>query len=309
MGLFYQGITFSQFSALLLLIAVLLGVNEWTRRNKYVSIAVFCVLPVLLALGVYAGFLGSPSGKTWFGWVKVISALAGVYGFMLIRFTGLGKKKFAAFFPLAILALNIAEAVYREFEVFSTYKVLTVDAAGITILGGPWNILNALAGVICIITLTGFVGIRVSKDKTQDMIWPDMTWLYILGYTVWNFAYVYNCISTRSIYSGFAILLAAVIAEAFFKQGAWLQHRAQILSLYAMFALSVDFTSVSYYQILPTYNESLLLAFSVLSFLINAGVLGSMVYQMLKHKKNPLTQEIYTESAYYKKTMAVNKLS
>lgn len=28
------------------------------------------------------------------------------------------------------------------------------------------------------------------------MIWPDMIWVYILVYDVWNFAYTYNCLPT-----------------------------------------------------------------------------------------------------------------
>lgn len=308
MGIFYENINLTTLLGFIVLFAALLFVNEITRKSKKISIFFYCILPVLLAIGIFGGYLGSPSGKTWFAWVKVVSALAGVYGFMLIRFTSLGKKKFAAFFPLAILSINIAEAVVREFEIFSTYKTLTVDAGGVLVLGGPWNILNGIAGILCIVTLTGFMGIRVSNDKSRDMIWPDMTWMYIIGYTIWNFAYVYNGISTRSMYAGVTILGAALFAELFFKRGAWLQHRAQTLSLFAMFSLSVDFTSLSYFQITPVYNERVLLLFSAFSFVFNLGVFAYMIYTMKKYKKNPLKEEIYTHTHYYKKTIAENRL-
>ncbi len=308
MGFLFEGLTLGSLVALIVFMGALLFVNEITRRSKKISIVVFCVLPVVLALGVYLGILGSPTGKTWFGWVKVVSALIGVYGFMLIRFTKLGDKKFAAIFPVTILSLNIAEAVYREFQVFATVKTLTVDAGGILILGGYWNIFNAIAGILCIVTLTGFASIQVSRDKTRDMIWPDMTWMYIIGYTLWNFAYVYNCISTRSMYAGFGILLVALIAEVVFKRGAWLQHRAQILSIYAMFSLSVDFQSASYFKILPTYNVSLLMGISVIAFLFNLGVFAYMVQTMAKYRKNPLKEAIYTHTNYYKKSLEANNL-
>jgi len=308
MGLLFEGITTGSFIVLVIFVAVLLGVNEATRRSKMISIVAYCILPVVLAILVFSGVLGSPTGKTWFGWVKVVSALAGVYGFMLIRFTKLGESKFAAIFPVTILSLNIAEAVYREFEVFATYKVLEVDPGGILILGGVWNILNAIAGILCIVTLTGFVGIRVSQDKTRDMVWPDMTWMYIIGYTLWNFAYVYNCISTRSMYAGFGILLAALIAEYISKRGVWLQHRAQILSLYAMFSLSVDYQQSQYFQILPTYTESGMMTISVISFVFNLGVFAYMMYTIVKHKKNPLKEEIYSNTNYYKKSALANNL-
>lgn len=308
MGFFYEGLNLLSFTGWIVLTASLLLLNEASRRIKWLSIFLYGLLPILLALGVFKGVLGSPSGKSWFGWVKVISALAGVWGFMLIRFTSLGQKKFASIYPVAILSINIAEAVFREFEVFTTYKSLTVDSGGITIWGGSWNILNGIAGILCILTLTGFSGIRVSKDKSRDMIWPDMTWMYIVGYTLWNFAYVYNCISTRSMYAGVTILLAAIIAEFGFKRGAWLQHRAQTLSLFAMFTLSVDFQQSPYFQIYPTYNPSLLLGLSALAFLFNAGVFAYMLYTIKRHKKNPIKQEIYTHTYAYQKTLTANNL-
>ena len=308
MGFLFEGITFSSFIGFVLLMGGLLFLNEITRRSKVMSLLIFCALPVALAIGVLMGVLGSPTGKTWFGWVKVVSALAGVYGFMLIRFTKLGKRKFAFYFPLAILSLNIAEAVYREFQVYATFKELTVDPAGILVLGGTWNILNAIAGILTIVTLTGFVGIRVSKDKSQDMVWPDMTWMYIIGYTLWNFAYVYNCISTRSMYAGFGILLMAIVAEYVFKRGVWLQHRAQILSLYAMFSLSFDYQASAYFKILPVYTENLMMGISVLSLAFNVGVFAYMLYVMKKFKRNPLKQEIFTHMKSYQKNLKANQL-
>lgn len=308
MGFFYEGLNVQSFLALVVFIAAFLFLNEISRRSIKVSMLMYVLLPVLLAIGIFFGPLGSPTGKTWFGWVKVVSALIGVYGFLLIRFTKLGTKKFAAVFPAAILSINIAEAVFRELEIFVTYKTLTVDAGGIVVQGGPWNILNAIAGVFTIITLTGFVGIRVSKDKSRDMIWPDMTWPYVIGYTLWNYAYVYNCISNRSLYAGFGILTAAVIAEYFFKRGAWLQHRAQILSLYAMFSLSVDFQTASFFKVIPTYSTGALMSLSVLSFVFNLGVFFFMVYTVRQKKMNPIRQELYVHTDAYKKTLTANGL-
>ncbi|QEN03466.1 hypothetical protein EW093_01680 [Thiospirochaeta perfilievii] len=303
MGLFYEGYTFGSIITLLIFIGFWVGINEVARRSKLSSIIIFCVLPVVMALLVFIGPLGSPTGKTWFGWVKVISALIGVYGFLLIRFTKLGGGKFATIFPGTILSLNIAEAIFREFEVYATYATMTTDAGGIVILGGYWNILNGIAGILTIVTLTGFVGIKVSKSKSKDMIWPDMTWLYIWGYTLWNFAYVYNCISTRSMYAGFAILIAAVLAEYIFKRGAWLQHRAQILVLYAIFSLSFDYQSSELFQIVPVYKPIMWQVISIISITFNLGVFSYMIYTIVKRKKNPLTQEIYGHTKYFKKAI------
>ncbi len=308
MGLFYESFTIWGILGVLFLTGLWIFINEVTRKSKKASIIAYCILPVVLAILVLTNVLGSPSGKTWFGWVKVISALIGVLGFMAIRFTNMGKTKFASIFPVSILAINIAEAVLKEFEVFRNFKVMAIDPAGIVVLAGPWNILNAIAGILCIVTLTGFVGITVSKDKSRDMIWPDMTWMYIIGYTLWNVAYVYNCLSTRSMYAGVSILGAALIAEFVFKQGAWLQHRAQILSLYAMFALSFDFHPSKFFNMVPTYNPNMWMTISVISFVFNLWVFAYMIYTMMKKKRNPLTQEIYAHTNYYKETIKENSL-
>jgi hypothetical protein len=308
MGLLFEGLTLSSGAALIIFIVVLLAINEASRRSKAVSIAVFCVLPIVLAVLVYNGVMGSPTGKTWFGWVKVVSALTGVLGFMAIRYTKLGERKFAVIFPVTILSMNIAEAVYREFEVFMTYKSLTTDAGGILIQGGVWNIFNAISGVFCIIMLVGFMGIRVSKDSSRDMVWPDMTWMYIIAYTLWNFAYVYNCISTRSMYAGVGILVAALLAEFVFKKGVWLQHRAQILTVYAMFSLSVDYQAMDSFRILPTYKPAGLWTISLIAFAFNVGAFVYMIHVIKRDRINPLKEEVFTKTAYYQASMKANQL-
>lgn len=308
MGFLFEPLTLINLLGFIVFFAVIVFINELTRRSLKLSILVFVILPMLLAIGIYLGFLGSPTGKTWFSWVKVVSALAGVYGFLLIRFSKLGKGNFAYFFPVSIMTLNIAEAVYRELEVFATFKTLSFDAGGVMVLGGYWNILNAIAGILCIVTLTGFVGITASKDQSKDMIWPDMTWMYILGYTIWNFTYVYNCISNRSMYAGVGILGAALFAELVFKRGAWFQHRAQTLSVYVMFSLSFDFLKWPMMNIAPTYSLTALSTLGIASFGLNLLFFLVMIVTILKYKKNPLKEEIYSHTSYYKKTKLANNL-
>lgn len=308
MGLFFQNATVANLLCLLLFIGISVFINEISRRSLKVSILVFCIVPVLLLTLVFIGVFGSPVGKTWFGWVKLFSALLGVYGFLLIRFTKLGKTKFSSIFPVSILSLNIAEAVYREFQVFLHFKTVVIEPSGAVILGGYWNILNCIAGIITIITLTGFVGIRASKDKYKDMVWPDMTRLYLWGYTLWNFTYVYNCISTRAMYAGFAILIAALISEYVFKKGVWLQHRAQTLVVYVMFALSFDYQSSKLFQIVPVYKRSMWGTMSILSLILNLFLLGYTVYTIVKMRKNPVKEEIFTNTKYYKECLLANNL-
>ena len=113
--------------------------------------------------------------------------------------------------------------------------------------------MNGIAGIFNILLICGWSGIFVSKDSTRDMMWPDMAWIYILTYDLWNFAYTYNCISDHSVYCGMLLLLSCTIPSFFIKRGCWLQHRAQTLALWIMFIMTV-----------PTFAESILKAIQLL---------------------------------------------
>lgn len=308
MGFFFTGYNLTTILGFVLLVAVLVLLNEISRRSKILSIVMYIFIPIVLFALIGFGVVGSPSSKTWFGTVKAVSALLGVLGFMLIRYTKVEHTKFAIYFPVAILGINILEAVYRDIEVFMNYKEVTVDEAGLTLLGGYWNLFNAAAGILLILTMTGFVGIRVAKTPSKDMIWPDQVWFWIVAYDIWNAAYCYNCISTRAMYSGIALLVSCTVAEAFFKRGAWLQHRAQTLAIFALFSLVVDYASLPAFSITATYKPAAWGVLSIAAFLINLAVFVFMVIQMKKTKKNPYTNELYTDLVCYKKNMDANNL-
>lgn len=305
---FFTGYSALTIAGLVLLVAALVLLNEITRKSKLASLLFYGVVPVVLLVLISLGIVGSPSSKTWFGTVKTISALLGVWGFLLIRHSRAGNTKFAIYFPVAILGINIAEAVYRDIEVFMTYKTLTVDDAGLALLGGYWNLLNAAAGVLLLLTMTGWVGIRIARTKSRDMVWPDQLWFWIVAYDLWNAAYCYNCISTRSMYAGIALLLSCTAAEAFLQRGVWLQHRAQTLALFGMFSLAVDYVAMPVFSIEATYNPHAWGALSIASFVFNLGVFVYMLVTVRKTHRNPYTKELYTNTAAYRKNLSANGL-
>lgn len=308
MGFFFQGYSILTISTFIALVIALIVLNEITRRNKTCAILAYCILPVVLVALIATGKVSSPSSKTWFGVVKTFSALIGVLGFMLIRYTKLGTRKFAFYFPVAILVLNIIEAVIRDIEVYKLYKTLTVDAGGVALMGGSWNIMNAIAGVLLLLTLTGWMGIKVANTPSKDMVWPDQLWFWIIAYDLWNVAYCYNCISTRAMYAGMALLVSCTFAEIFIKKGVWLQHRAQTLSLFGMFSLAFDYQKLPAFGITATYNPT---AWTVLSFLALFGTATVFVYEIYiisKTKRNPLKQELYQDHKAYKDNLSANNL-
>lgn len=308
-GFFFEGYNVETVVALLGLIALLIILNEFTRANKWTATVFYGVLPIVLGILVIAGVADSQSSKTWFGVVKTYSAIAGVVGFMVIRYIDkVGKSKFAFYFPVAILALNIAEAIFKEMQVFFTYKEAVVDDAGILMLGGPWNILNALAGLFLLLSMTGWMGIKVSNTKTRDMVWADQLWFWIVAYDLWNIAYCYNCISNRAMYAGVAIIIACTLCEVFCKKGVWLQHRAQTLALFGMFSLAFDYSEFGSFGIVATHNPDAWLTLSILSLVANVAVFGYELYVIIKHKRNPLKQEMYCDLPWYKHNLEANGL-
>ncbi len=306
---FFEHIPITTVLMALGVLAALLLVNELTRRSKWLSVAIYIVLPVILTIFVWPKTSGSGSANGyWFAWLKTYSALAGVIGFLIIRHVkGMDKNKFMLMFPALILSINILEAVYRDIE---CYTMDGVFENGLYLYGGPWNIINAIAGIINIVTITGWICIRVANTKSRDMVWADQLWFWIIAYDLWNLAYCYNCISNRSFYAGFLIIIAATIAEFFIKRGCWLQHRAQTLALYTMFTLTFPtFADSSQFAVKSSHSPNAMLALSIIALVANVAVLVFEIITIRKKKINPFKNELYTDLKSYHKILESNNLA
>ena len=291
----------------LVLLFGLLLINELTRRSKVLSIVFYIAIPVVFTLFIWGRGNSENTEGNWFAWVKTYSALAGVVGFMAIRYIKrLQTNKWALLFPALILSINILEAVFRDFEVFSLNGVVQ---NGLLLQGGPWNIINGIAGIISIITLTGWVGIRIAKTKSQDMVWVDQLWFWIIAYGIWNMSYVYNCIPDRAFYAGVALIFASTFAAFVGTKGVWLQHRAQTLALFAMFTLTFpNYSNTKYFDIVTTHNVAPMYILALLSIIINVSVLVYEIRTIVKTKRNPLKQELYIDSKSYECVLEANNL-
>ena len=197
------------------------------------------------------------------------------------------EKKWALCFPPLILAINIAEAVIRDFQVFSFGLWTGGVVENLWTISGPWNIMNGIAGILNILTICGWFGIIISKDKSRDMIWPDMIWAWIIAYDLWNFAYTYNCISDHSAYCGLALLLACTIPTFFIKKGAWLQHRAQTLALWIMFIMTVPQFADVLAPIPTTHNPTAFFVVSAIALTANIAVAVWQITRIRRGKLNP----------------------
>ncbi|AMS04528.1 hypothetical protein DUY81_09230 [Acidipropionibacterium acidipropionici] len=285
-------------------LAGLIAVNEITRRWKWAGVAFYIALPVILTLFVWPTTAGAGSSTgTWFHWAKVYSALAGVLGFMAIRyFPRLAASRWVLLFPPAILAINIMEACVRDFQVGAMGAHGMVD--GVYMLSGAWNYMNGVAGLLNLLTICGWAGIFVSRDKSRDMIWPDMLWFWIIAYDLWNFAYVYNCVGDHSFYAGAALLISCTIPAFLIKKGAWLQHRANTLALWMMFTMAVpSFVTDSPVAVASSHDPVALYVVSGLALAANVAVAIYQVSTIVAGRRNPLRDELYTGHRRYRQVV------
>jgi hypothetical protein len=305
----------------ILVFIALFGLNEVSRRWKYVGFFCFVVLPAGLSV-LWFTVLSSSTYTDWFHLAKVYSSTAGCIGFWCIRHVGgknkltgrewrLADKKWALCFPPLILAINILEAVARDIQVGLQYPGGGQLADGsMYVLGGPWNFMNGAAGILNIITITGWFGIcirkKTAKDGSKDMLWPDMLWFWIIAYDLWNFAYTYNCLPGHSWYCGFALLLAPTLCAFTLGKGAWLQHRAQTLALWCMFAQTFPaFIDKGAFAVSSSYSPTALFIVSFLALLSNIAMLGYMIYKVVKTKRNPYLGELFTDLKKYREVKAL----
>jgi hypothetical protein len=306
MGILYEVTTFTDWGMFLLVIFALMAFNEFSRSTKWGGITLFLIVPIVLTIFVWPTTT-TPGNKygtgNWFTWVKTYSALAGCLGFMAIRYIpSLAKKKWVLFFPPLILSLNILEAAIRDFQCFTFGVWNGAYVNNLWVMSGPWNIMNGIAGILNIITICGWVGIFVSKDRTKDMIWPDMIWPWIIAYDLWNFAYTYNCISDHSFYGGFALLLSCTIPAFFIKKGAWLQHRASTLALWIMFVMTIP-SFPDHIKVPTTHNSTALFVVSLVALIANVALVAYQFTKIYKNKLNPLKDEIFADTKVYKQVV------
>ena len=310
--------------------------NEFARRTKWGGIACFLVLPAGLTIYFISIYVGAAMGaqwalnnptyvymNSWFHYFKLYAATLGCIGFMMLKYKwSIGKTDWFKVFPFLIVAANILIAVVSDFE--SGIKgALSPDgwwlsSENVWLYGGWWNWLNGAAGIINIFCMTGWWGIYASKDK-KDMLWPDMIWLYILAYDVWNFQYTYLNLPTHTWYCGLALLLAPTFANHFWNKGGWIQNRANTLALWCMFAQvfplfqddSVFSTITSVYAngfmdpaVRPTAaNPTAQGVISIVALVVNVVILASIIKRAKAQKKNPYKQEIFTDQRDFREAM------
>ncbi len=309
-----------QWLGLFMVLIALILLNEFARRTKAGGIFMFfgvcgfmTVYCIAVTVGAAAGAdwaVNNPTVTTmngWFHYAKVYAATAGCIGFMMIKYswTKVGRSHWFKAFPFVIVAINILIAVASDLEsAFMAWGTSFVSSEGVVLNGGWHNVFNATAGILNILCMTGWFGIYISK-KRQDMLWPDMTWVFIIAYDLWNFCYTYNCLPTHSWYCGIALLLAPTIAGLIWNKGGWIQNRAFTLAIWCMFAQMVPmFVNDSIFAVQSVNDPAVNTVVSLIALFANVAALAYIIYRSKKLGVNPYKQEVFVGTKDFRQAMA-----
>ena len=339
----YGDMAIWQWIAMFGVLAGLILLNEFARKSKFGGAVMFFALPAVLTVYFVAIQIGAACGAEWalknqtyvymngwFHYAKLYAALAGCIGFMMIKYGwGIGKQHWFKCFPFVIVAINILIAVASDFETaIKGWNHWFLSNEDVWLYGGWHNVMNGIAGLLNIFCMTAWWSVYSSKDKT-DMLWPDMTWVYIVVYDVWHFAYTSHCLPTHSWFCGIALLLAPTIAALLWNKGGWIQNRAFTLCIWCMFAqcfplfqiTSTDGTAASKWATLPTLyadgtlngiveggtanaDPTAMTIVSGLALLVNVIALGYIIVVSRKRHINPYKQDVFVGTKYYEAAAA-----
>jgi len=187
---------------------ILFSLQEVARRFRWLTWAALIIAPAILIpfWSTHYTDIG------WFELAKVYSVWIGCSWIMICRFTHLKDKKWAPFILYLILIINIAEAMIKGTEVGLPGYLLAISAF----------LLNA--------TLPTGQAITIDKKSGNENLSWNVSPSWIIGYTIWNWSFVYFYIPTHTA------IHAAVLASAFIagliNHKIWAQARFFTLALH-----------------------------------------------------------------------------
>jgi len=154
--------------------------------------------------------------EDWFAWMKVLTIALGILLLSVLRNTRLGQTVFVQWATYVFLTVNIMEAVVKDFST-----------------GTIANYLNVVAGILLVLTLDRIDTIRISPTGSKDVRWTAMTMAWIVGYTIWNWVFVYLNFGFMSSMVHLAVLGSAFVVVLVDKDR-WLQARLFTLGTFFM---------------------------------------------------------------------------
>lgn len=271
--------------------ALLWGSFELMRRKKWATIIYFIFLPILLiafwvwlwndaneahrithwAANLIWNIDGTPlETKSTFAWIKLGSVIAGVLWLFVGRYYKIIPTKLFYWGAWIILGANILEASIQD---------ITLAFSSCDPSLSP--LLNGIAGLILIATMTLPSKMTVNRSSTKhDFEW-DLSWIWILSYTLWNWIFTTNNWSEYSMRHA-ALLLAPIAACLLFNRRIWVMARAYTLGIYMIASFTIPspiaYTTVEKWSYLP-------FSWTVNALSLALAVVAAIEYILMLHKK------------------------
>ena len=245
----------------LLLFVALVVTQEIFHRFPRFTLALFSIASIVL----FPCWILLFGVEDWFAWIKVFSIASGIILLSLFRTTRLGTKTLVRWSTYAFLVVNILEAVLKDITT-----------------GTGANYLNALAGILLIVTLNKIRTVHIdTSSKHKDLLWGSMTLPWIVGYTIWNWVFVYLNFGFQSSMMHIAVLASALVVVCVDKER-WLQ--ARVFTLGTFFIFFHSFPHLSSRLLAAGQNER----FGLFVSMISSGFM--ILYTILHVRRSLLTK-------------------
>ncbi|MEK7073182.1 MAG: DUF5692 family protein [Patescibacteria group bacterium] len=238
-------------SALLLFVGLVISQEIFHRYPRF-SLGFFLTASIIL-FPCWVLLIGV---EDWFAWLKVFSIASGIIVLSVLRTTRLGSNATLIRLTVyAFLVVNILEAVVRD-----------------AVAGSSAHYFSALAGLLLIATLEKLRTVHIdTTGKQKDLCWSGMTLSWIIGYTLWNWGFVYLNFGFQSSILHIAVLASALLTACVDKQR-WLQ--ARIFTLGTFFIIFHSSPHLTSRLLVGGQNQQL-------SLIVSLVALGFMIVYMI----------------------------
>lgn len=192
-------IPIAAYALLLVLLAELM--RRWPRITGPATV----LLPVLIPIQ------WSGAQSDLFAWLKMFSVAVGVLWLHVLRLSQLGSRRWARGLGVAVLLVNMSEAV-------------AFDAVG-------GNYVNVAAGLLLIGAgfRTGARAMSVDPGPHRDLLW-DVPLSWVVAYSVWDLAFIHGCYPEFT--GGGIAVLGAALVFGVIRPALYLQYRGLTLYLH-----------------------------------------------------------------------------
>ena len=178
------------------------------HAGKWVPWVLFAAVPVVLL-----PYWAAVNQFDTFMWVKIFTIFSCVAWGTAVRFTRLGVYEWARRSAPVLVAVNIIEAV-------------AVDLAA----GGLTHLLNAVAGLVLVLTLPyRRDAVRVDDTRRCRDIRVPTSRGWVVGYTLWNWAFV--LMNYPELVGYHTAVLGAALVVGLIDPARWTQSRGATLGL------------------------------------------------------------------------------